>query len=62
MCVTDEIGRDNFLIGVPENAFQWTLGCFFDRSTDRFVRRLAEKAFAQITESDDHSLLCSNEQ
>ena len=42
MSVTNEIGRDNFFIGITENAFQWTLGGFFDRSTDVFVFRLGE--------------------
>lgn len=60
MCVTDEIGRDNFFIGIAENAFQWTLGGIFDRRTDVLVFRLGEKTMNEqlpgsMEETSTHS-------
>lgn len=39
--VTDEVGRDDFLIGVAQDAFQRAVGGFLDRRADLFVFRLS---------------------
>ena len=46
--VTDEVGRDHFVIGITQNAFQWTIWRFFDGSTDFFVFGLNDWSNATI--------------
>lgn len=47
VCVTNEVRRNNFIISVAQNTFQWTVGSFFDGLTNFVVFSLSQRKQSQ---------------